>query len=258
MASKMNLIDQYPSAKAFTIKGTDQAVLMIHGFTSTPNIFRELAHRLSESLGWEIHAPLLSGHGLEPTDLDGVQSKDWTHDAEAGLDKLLIHHSKIHLIGLSLGGTLCAYLAQRYSNNIVSVTMLAPAMYVRSFIARCALPLVRIFLPAFIRKKWVIQKKDPDTTEKISYHTYSAQAVIEFDKVCRKIKKSFKANKPCLIFVPSNDQTIHPKSGKWFLKRSPHPKSKIIELETSPHVVLIGNENEKIYNEIENFLKIFI
>lgn len=249
----MNIIDQFPQARAFRIKGKGQAILMIHGFTSSPNIFRPMAEFLYQKFGYGIDAPLLSGHGLTPNDLNKVTYQDWIKDAEDGINRLLIHYPKIHLMGLSMGATLCAHLAQRYPNNVASITLLAPAMFIRSFISRIQLKFAR-YLPSALLKKWIVYKKNPDVTEHISYHEYSAYSVVQMDKVCRQVKNSFCSSKCGLIFMPIQDLTIHPKSSKWFLNRM-NSKSKLIELKQSPHVVFLGKENEKIYAEIDSFLK---
>ncbi len=250
----MNLIDEFPQAKAYTIHGNDQAVLMIHGFTSTPNMFKPLAHKLSAKFGWEVRCPLLPGHGTESKDLDSVSGQDWMNFVEGEFETLLQRFSKIHLVGLSLGATLCAYLAMKYPNNVSSLTLLAPAMFVRDSSSRFLLPFVKL-LPKRILTKWILHKKNLNTLEQISYHYYSAYTVTQFDLVCRKIRSTFQTNKPCLIFVPANDLTIHPKSASWFLAHTSHAKSKLIVLENSPHVVFLGNDNEIIFSEIESFLK---
>jgi esterase/lipase len=186
----MNLIDKYPSAKAFTLKGRDEAVLMIHGFTSTPNIFRELAEKVSERFGWEIEIPLLSGHGLTPMSLDSIKKQDWIRDAELGMEKMLIKYSRIHLVGLSLGGTLCAHLATRYPTNVASITLLAPAMFVQGFFIRQLLKIARWF-PNKILKPWVVRKSNPqDLLENVAYQEYSAYwGRSELDAVCRASEK---------------------------------------------------------------------
>lgn len=250
----MNLIDEFPQANAYTIHGNDQALLMLHGFTSTPNMFKPLAHELSANFGWEVRCPLLPGHGTVSQSLDSISANDWIHFAEQEFESLLQRFPKIHLIGLSLGGTLCAHLAMKYPNNVSSLTLLAPAMFVRDFSSRLLLPFVQL-LPNFILKKWIIRKKNLNTLEQISYHYYSAYSVTQFDLVCRKIRSTFQTSKPCLILVPANDLTIHPKSSHWFLARANHPKSKLVVLENSPHVVFLGKDNELIFSEIDFFLK---
>ena len=240
--------------QSYPIAGSHQAILMIHGFTSTPDSFRHLAHRLSKELGWEVRAPLLPGHGLSYEKLDAIKAEKWIEFAETEFEKLRAQFDTIHLIGLSMGGTLCAHLATKYPSNVRSLVLFSPAMYLRNFWDRFMIPLVH-FLPDAILKKWLIQKPQGTTNEHLSYQTYSVLAVTEFDRVCKMIKKEFNTDKPCLIFSPVNDLTIHPKSATWFLKHSSNPKSKIVHLENSPHVVFLGKDNDKIDVETENFLK---
>lgn len=249
----MDLIQQFPNAAPFVMAGNDQAILMIHGFTSTPNVFRQLAHRLSNSMGWEIHVPLLPGHGLTPEQLDHATHEQWISFCENQLLELSTRFRNIHLVGLSMGGTLCAHLAVKNPNLIQSVTLLSPAMFVRDFISRFLLSIVR-FLPNAILLKWILKKDVGPNLDPVSYHRYSAKSTIEFDSVCRFVKKEFKTHKPCLVMVPTQDETIHPKSSTWFYKRSENPKTKLIKLEQSPHLVFLGKENELIFSEIEKFL----
>lgn len=227
---------------------------MIHGFTSTPDSFRHLAHRLSNNLGWEIHAPLLPGHGLTYDQLDHITSQKWITFAEKEFEDLSQKFSKVHLVGLSMGGTLCAHLATKYPKQVHSLILFSPAMYVRGFWSRVFLPIVRL-MPKSILKKWIVQKPYGITTEPISYHRYSILSVTEFDNVCKTVKKEFQTNLPCLIFAPVNDMTIHPKSAKWFLSHTSSTKSRLVDLYQSPHVVFLGKDNEKIDTEVETFLK---
>ena len=245
---------QLPQVKSYTIAGSNEAILMIHGFTSTPDSFRHLAHRLSKELGWEIHVPLLPGHGLTYGHLDATSKESYFYFVENEFEILSQRFEKIHLVGLSMGAALCAHLAMKYSSKVQSLVLFSPAMYLRKFTDRFLLPIVR-FLPHFILKKWLIQKPQGTMTEHFSYHTYSVLAVTEFNRVCNAVKKEFVTDKPCLIFSPLNDLTIHPKSAQWFLDHTRNLKSKIVPLENSPHVVFLGQDNDRIDTETVNFLK---
>lgn len=228
---------------------------MLHGFTSTPNSFRPLAHHLSTHFGWEIHVPLLPGHGQTYDKLNITTFEQWIDACEKEFLKLKEKFSKVHLVGLSMGGTLCAHLSTKYPETIGSLILLSPALYLRDFWSRFFLPLVK-FLPKSVLCRWIFEKEITDALEQISYHRYSAFAVVELNSLCKMVQKEFYTTKPCLIFSPIHDLTIHPKSSTWFLEHSSNPKSKIVELEQSPHVVFLGKENEKIFSETENFLKL--
>jgi esterase/lipase len=56
----MNLIQRFPDANGFVLPGSKEACLMIHGFTSSPDLVRPLADHISDTFGWEVHAPLIA------------------------------------------------------------------------------------------------------------------------------------------------------------------------------------------------------
>lgn len=227
---------------------------MIHGFTSSPNIFRPLAAYLQQKLGWEIQVPLLPAHGLTYRKLDQVTAQEWVVWSEQELLKLSSRFSKVHLLGMSMGGTLCAHLATRYPDQVASLTLLTPALYFRKFWERFFRPVVRL-MPRFLLKQWIIHKESSNHAEKISYQRYSVASVMELDKICQLVKHEFRSDVSGLVMVSLQDQTIHPKSSHWFYRRLTNRNRKLVELSKSPHIIFLGDENEKIFSEIENFLK---
>jgi len=56
-------------------RGRERACLLVHGFMGTPADFGELPAALDES-GWDVHAPLLPGHGTDPRRLAAVSAEE--------------------------------------------------------------------------------------------------------------------------------------------------------------------------------------
>jgi len=48
-----------------TIEGGKKAVLLLHGFTGSTKDVKKLGEFLSQR-GYNVHAPMYSGHGVEP------------------------------------------------------------------------------------------------------------------------------------------------------------------------------------------------
>ena len=93
-------------------KGTNQtAVLLVHGFTGTPDCLRYLANYLN-SLSFTVSAPLLPGHGSTREKLAQTDWKSWYKTVEHTYKDLQKNYAKIYVVGLSLGGLLCLKLAQ--------------------------------------------------------------------------------------------------------------------------------------------------
>ena len=61
----------------FIDKESSVGILMIHGFTSTPDEFREMSVYFSEK-GFTVYAPLITGHGITPDNLLKTTPQDWT------------------------------------------------------------------------------------------------------------------------------------------------------------------------------------
>src|SRR3972149_1032004 len=72
----------------FYFPGTNgRAVLLIHGWTSTPYEVRRLGKYLNEK-GYTAHAPLLKGHGTAPEDLEQSSWQDWLKNIDEAHSRL--------------------------------------------------------------------------------------------------------------------------------------------------------------------------
>ena len=250
----MNLIEQYPEANSFTIPGKNEVILMIHGFTSSPYVFRMLAKHLSKKYGVEVRVPLLPGHGTIYTKLDDMTVKDWLEAAEKEFLELTKRFSKVHVMGMSMGGTLCAHLATRFPDLIETMTLFSPAMYVADFWSSLVIPFLHL-LPEKKLRTILFKKKQDLNTDQYSYQTYSTKSIVVFQSLCQYVRKEFHCDVPTRIFVSQKDDVIHPRSGEWFIKRCENPNSKLIKLRRSPHILFMGSENEIILNELDRFLE---
>ena len=69
--------DLHLTNQPFYFEGENgKAVLLIHGWTSTPYEVRRLGLFLNEA-GYTVSAPMLKGHGTFPKELENVHWKDW-------------------------------------------------------------------------------------------------------------------------------------------------------------------------------------
>ncbi len=99
--------------RPFFHKGDETGCLVLHGFTGTPANIRVVADKLAEA-GYTVYAPLLSGHGTTLRDMDAQTGDIWVNDAMQAYDRLVdAGCTRIFLLGLSMGGILCALAAQQ-------------------------------------------------------------------------------------------------------------------------------------------------
>ncbi len=93
--------------------GGPNGVLVLHGFTGNPHSMRPLAEAFAAA-GFAVELPLLPGHGTTVEDMLPTTFADWSAAADAALARLAARADKLVVAGLSMGGTLTAWLAGRH------------------------------------------------------------------------------------------------------------------------------------------------
>jgi carboxylesterase len=102
----------------FYLKGSTTGVLLLHGFTSTPQSVAYVGRAIHSATGATLSVPLLPGHGETPEALARTGYKDWLASAEAALDVLQGDCETVVVAGLSLGGTIALNLAIRFPDQV--------------------------------------------------------------------------------------------------------------------------------------------
>jgi carboxylesterase len=100
-------------AEPFSATGGPDGALVLHGFTGNPNSVRGVAERLADA-GFTVELPLLPGHGTAIEDLVPVRWADWSAAAEDAYAGLAARCGRVAVVGLSMGGTLTCWLAERH------------------------------------------------------------------------------------------------------------------------------------------------
>ncbi len=101
-----------PGCEPFEAAGGDVGVLVLHGFTGNPSSMRPLAEFLATD-GFTVSLPRLPGHGTSVEDMMTTSWSDWTGAALDAYDDLAGRTRRVAVVGLSMGGGLSAFVAQR-------------------------------------------------------------------------------------------------------------------------------------------------
>ena len=102
-----------PGAEPFRHDGGPLGVLVLHGFTGSPQSLRPQAEALAEA-GYTVELPLWPGHGTAVEDMIPTRWSDWSEAAEAAFHELNGRCEAVALLGLSMGGTLACWLAEHH------------------------------------------------------------------------------------------------------------------------------------------------
>lgn len=241
--------------KPFYFPGTNgRAVLLVHGWTTTPYELRRLGKYLNKK-GYTVCAPLLTGHGTIPADLENVSWETWSRDVENAYSELSKKYKKIHAIGTSLGASLVSVLA---GNNpeISSLVLMAMPYAVRreklsSLFARIILLFKKYnkkyYPPSFGSSSMV--------TRKISYQTYPIKSAFEVYELIKFSRKNIsKIAQPCFIMQSSIDHIVAKKSLENIYNKISSKTKQKKYIPEAYHTFISDTKNEHIFEDILEFL----
>jgi esterase/lipase len=119
----LNLI---PGCEPLEFKsGNRRAILYIHGLTSSPALFGDIAEGLNED-GYDVFVPLLPGHGSDPENLSRANfSQIYWFIEQYYLTKRL-DYEDFHIVGSSLGALIALRLAESFADTDYQPTSVAP------------------------------------------------------------------------------------------------------------------------------------
>jgi carboxylesterase len=106
----MSEADILPGAEPFSAPGGPHGVLVCHGFTGCPQSIRGLAQAFAAA-GFAVELPLLPGHGRTVEAMIPTRWSDWSAHDDAAYRDLAARCERVVVAGLSMGGTLAAWLA---------------------------------------------------------------------------------------------------------------------------------------------------
>lgn len=102
----------------FYLRGSSVGLLLLHGFTSTPQSVAYVGRQIHAATGVTLSVPLLAGHGETPEVLARTGYREWLASAEAALYRVRAECDHIVVAGLSLGGTIALNLAVRFPDCV--------------------------------------------------------------------------------------------------------------------------------------------
>ena len=224
----------------FLQRGNEIGILMIHGFTSSPGDFGELANFLAEK-NITVYAPLLPGHGTHPRDLKLVSHQDWINSAQQALD--LLDTKKKFVLGYSMGGTLALTLAAK--NNLDGVISINSAIFLANrYVA--FIPLLRLVETYTAKKSEDIIRFIDE--KRVVYDSTPLDSITELQKLINTVQLQ-KITEPILIFQADKDKIILPESADYIYSNVNSEDKILISLANSTH--------SKINNQDETFSRLY-
>jgi len=232
-------------AEPFTFDGGPIGVLLIHGFTGTPQSLRPWGEHLAKQ-GYTISCPRLPGHGTSIADMNATRWTDWYGAVERALEELRGRCSEVFVAGLSMGGTLAIRLAEEHGEQLSGLVLVNPSLGTeRKDIA--ALKILAKVLPSW--KGVANDIKKPGARE-LAYPKVPLKAAVSLQEFWATTAADLaKVDVPILTFRSTEDHVVEPLSGRLLLEGVQSTDVTERLLHNSYHVATLDNDADEIFAE---------
>ncbi len=124
-----------PEAKPIVLvhdEPTGKAVLMVHGFPSTPRVYTYSSKRMFDA-GYDVYVPLLPGFGTDPKVFEETSFTQWYGYLTGYYLELRAKYPRLIVLGTSMGGAMTLKIGEQFSGTSEApdalVSIAAPVVY---------------------------------------------------------------------------------------------------------------------------------
>jgi carboxylesterase len=242
--------------KPFYFPGNNgKAVLLIHGWTSTPYEVRRLGTYLNEN-DYTVYGPQLRGHGTVPKDLENVRWEDWIADIAKVYEELKQTHDKVFVGGTSIGANLSVILAKNKA-DIAGVILMAMPFNIRMEIAAVFFAKLLHLFTRYNKKFYPPTFGLATTiTRLISYQTYPIKSALETFRLVKVSRKELpKVKQPSLLMQSSSDHIVSRNNLEKIYNTIGSKIKKKEYIKHAYHTFISDIRNEHVFEDILDFLE---
>lgn len=231
------------SAPVFEPGTKDEAFLLVHGWSASPESVRFLTKHLADA-GFGVLVPVLPGHGTDAIDQVRFGPVDWFHATREALELLCEKYSRVHVLGVSMGGSLALQLAAMEPKRVAStITVNAPVAFDDPSFAETVLsgpadaPLPGWSAPMFVG----------DPVPEISYEDRTRKSAADLLSVCTLARELLpRIEAPLLVLQSTNDTIVNPKNANFIYANASSKRKEIGWLTHSFHCAQLDIDRSRI------------
>lgn len=238
-------------AEPFEAAGGPIGVLLLHGFTGTPQSLRGWAEHLAAE-GCTVRLPRLPGHGTRWQDLNRTRWPDWYGEAERGFDELATRCESVFVMGLSVGGTLALRLAEQRGAQLAGLVAVNPMILTERRDAKL-LPLLRLVVPSFPGVGSDIKAAGG---HELAYDRLPLRAAYSLSQLWRVVRTDLPAVQvPLLLATSREDHVVEPVNSDVIFAQVGSADKRRLWLENSYHVATLDNDAPHLFAESVSFIR---
>ena len=238
-------------AEPFVADGGPVGAVLCHGFTSTPASMRPWAEALAAA-GCTVRAPLLPGHGTRWQDANRVSWQDWYGALALSFDDARARCDHTFVMGLSMGATLVARLAEERGPQVAGAVLVNPSFFTTRKDAKL-LPLLRFVVPSLPPIAGDIKR--PGVSEP-AYDRLPVRAAWQLSKLWAVTKADLeRISCPLLVLTSRHDHVVETANSTRLLETASSADKRQVWLEDSYHVATLDNDLPVIVKESLAFIE---
>lgn len=192
---------------------TEQVIVLVHGYTSSPQQFQELGARFYD-LGYNVLVAPLPHHGLADR-LTDEHAKFKAEELAAYADQVVDIASglgrRVVMLGLSAGGVTTAWAAQN-RRDIDLAVIISPGFGYGQIPTPLTAPVARLFLALPNSFRWWDASLKAETEPAHTYPRYATHALAEILRLGFAVQAAARRGSPAaqsiLVVYNANDTTI--------------------------------------------------
>ena len=241
-----------PGAEPFGFEGagSETGVLLVHGFTGSPQSMRPWGEHLAAQ-GWTVIAPRLPGHGTSARDLAETTGEDWYVEAEMALVGLAERCSSVFVCGMSMGGTIALDLAARQSERVAGLVVVNGSVYSEDPRAKLAPLLGKL---PFAVKGIGSDIADPSQKE-LCYERVPLKAAAASLSYMNSVKPRLRdVRAPVLLFGSRQDHVVPPGNTSFIAEHVSSEEVDVVWLDRSYHVATLDYDAPVIFERSAEFI----
>lgn len=245
-----DVVEVLAGAEEFALGDGPVGVLLIHGFTGSPQSMRGIGEHLAEK-GLSVVCPRLPGHGTTWQDLNTKTTDDWVETVDSEFHRLAASKDEVFLVALSFGAALALDLAACYPDRVAGIVTCAGLVHTkdpRRFFA----PIIRRLVASVPGVGNDIAL--PDATE-IAYDRFPTTAGHWMLKFIARTRRGLGAvTAPILIMHGRKDRTVGPHNAKLIHDAVGSGDKEVVYLDRSAHVILLDYDRDEVFERTFNFI----
>lgn len=236
-------VTEDPAAQPWAAGDGPDGVLVVHGYTGTPQAVRPWAEHLVAA-GFTVSLPRLPGHGTHWRDLNATRWTDWYAQVDGAFAELSERCDRVFLAGLSMGGALALRLAEQHGDAVAGLTLVNPAIHVEHPALK-VLPVLRHLVPSLAAITNDIA--DPAARE-VGYDRNPLQAMHSQTQLWADVVAHLGlVTQPLLVYRSAQDHIVDASSVELLRREVASTDVEVRTLTRSYHVATLDYEAEEIF-----------